>query len=316
MRVHYCDHFPVPLPEGHRFPMHKYARLRERLVESGVLEPQQLIAAEPVDLVEVRAVHTPGYVDAFLGGTLSKDAVRRLGFPWSQQLVRRTLASVGGTCMAASAALEDGISGNLAGGTHHAYRDFGSGFCAFNDIAIAAVGLLNAGRIRRALVFDVDVHQGDGTAAIFASDERVFTCSLHGAKNFPARKTVSDLDVPLADDTGDEPYLEAMVAALESSLDAARPDIVFVQAGVDGLATDRLGRLALSSAGMAERDRVLLERCSAGGLPTVLTLGGGYSEPIEHTIEANMATYAAARACMRASQQPRTRVQPPSRRST
>ncbi len=301
MRVHYCDHFPVPLPAGHRFPMHKYASLRERLLERGVLEPEQLIAAEPVALVDVRAVHAPTYVDAFLDGTLPKDAVRRLGFPWSPQLVRRTLASVGGTCMAAAAALDDGLSGNLAGGTHHAYRDFGSGFCAFNDIAIAAVQLLDAGRIQRALVFDVDVHQGDGTAAIFEGDERVFTCSLHGAKNFPARKTTSDLDVPLPDDTGDEAYLEALTAALEASLDAARPDIVFVQGGVDGLATDRLGRLALTPSGMAERDRLLLERFTGAGLPTVLTLGGGYSEPIEHTIDANVATYAAARACMRTS---------------
>ena len=300
MRVFYCDHYPVVLPPKHRFPMAKYALLRERLVATGLLAEEQLVPAPQIDRDSLVAVHAADYVDAFMGGTLDAAAVRRLGFPWSPELVARSLASVGGTWAATRAALEDGLAGHLAGGTHHAYREFGSGFCAFNDLAVAARWALDEAGLERVLIFDVDVHQGDGTAALFERDERVFTCSLHGAKNFPARKQVSDLDVPLADDTGDEEFLEAMERALEQSLERSDPQLVLFQAGVDALASDRLGRLALTHAGLYERDRRMLARVRSAGLPAVLTLGGGYGEPIEETLAANLGTYRAAREVLEA----------------
>lgn len=300
MRVFYCDHYPVVLPPKHRFPMAKYALLRERLVETGLLNREQLVPAPQIEREQLVAVHADEYVDAFLDGTLDAAAVRRLGFPWSPELVARSLASVGGTWAATRAALEDGLAGHLAGGTHHAYREFGSGFCAFNDLAVAARWALDEAGLERVLIFDVDVHQGDGTAALFEGDERVFTCSLHGAKNFPARKQTSDLDVPLPDGTGDDAFLEAMERALEQSLERSDPQLVLFQAGVDALATDRLGRLALSHAGLYERDRRMLARVRSAGLPAVLTLGGGYGEPIEETLAANLGTYRAAREVLEA----------------
>jgi len=276
--------------------MEKYAALRARLVEHGILEPEELVPAREARLDWILQVHDPRYVEGFCQGTLSPDEVRRIGFPWSPGLVNRCLASVGGTVMAAEAALEEGIAGTLAGGTHHAYRNFGSGYCVFNDIAVAATFLLATKQVRSVLVFDVDVHQGDGTAALFADDERVFTCSLHGERNFPARKMQSDLDVPLADGTGDEEYLEHIHLALEASLRKARPDIVFLQGGVDVLEQDKLGRLSLSLEGVEARDRALLERFRGLGLPVALTLGGGYAQPIDATLEGHLATYRAAKA--------------------
>jgi acetoin utilization deacetylase AcuC-like enzyme len=186
----------------------------------------------------------------------------------------------------------------LAGGTHHAHAAFGAGYCVFNDIAVASRALLDAGEVERVLVFDVDVHQGDGTAAIFAEESRVFTCSVHGARNFPARKAVSDLDVELADGTEDEAYLRGVAESLESALDRVRPDVVFVQAGVDPLVTDRLGRLAVSREGLYERDRLVLATLLPQA-PVVLTLGGGYARPIEDTIAAHVGTYRAVRAVAR-----------------
>jgi len=291
MRVFTCDHHAVVLPPGHRFPMEKYARLRVRLLETGVLAPDEVVRAEPAPLERVRAVHAGAYVDAVLAGTLDADRVRRLGFPWSEALVRRTLASVGGTLAAADAALEDGFGGNLAGGTHHAFADFGAGYCVFNDLAVATRALLDAGRVERVLVFDVDVHQGDGTAHLFRDEPRVFTCSLHGARNFPARKQASDLDVPLDDGTGDAEYLEVLERTLATALERARPDLLLYQGGVDALAEDRLGRLALTHAGLAERDRLVLGTARERGLPVALTLGGGYAEPIDASIEAHVGTY-------------------------
>ncbi len=295
MRVFYCDHFEVVLPPKHRFPMQKYALLRERLLSEGIVEDPRLVPARTAPLEDVYAVHDAGYVQGFLDGTLDRKVIQRIGFPWSEEMVLRSLGSVGSTLGAVEAALEDGIAGSLAGGTHHAYREFGAGYCVFNDLAIAARRLLDRGSVQRVLVFDVDVHQGDGTAAIFADDPRVFTCSLHGAKNFPSRKPESDLDVPLADDTGDEEYLAALDAALDEALERARPDVVLYQGGVDVLAADHLGRLALTAAGVLERDRRALSRFRAEGLPVALTLGGGYAKPIDASIEAYVGTYRVAR---------------------
>ncbi len=295
MRVFYCDHFEVILPPKHRFPMHKYGLLREKLVADGLVGADRLVPANAAPLEDIFAVHDAGYVQGFLDGTLERSVIQRIGFPWSEAMVMRSLGSVGSTLGAVEAAMEVGIAGSLAGGTHHAYRDFGSGYCVFNDLAIAARRLLDRGAVERVLIFDVDVHQGDGTASIFAEDPRVFTCSLHGAKNFPSRKQTSDLDVPLPDGTGDAEYLTALDAALDEAMERSRPDVVFYQGGVDVLADDHLGRLHLSAAGCYERDLRSLGRFRGAGLPVALTLGGGYANPIDSSVNAYAGTYRAAK---------------------
>jgi len=295
VRVWYCDHFEVPLPVGHRFPMHKYRALRNALLSAGLLRPDELVPAEPIDAAALRRVHAGAYVDALFEGHLSAADARRLGLPWSRALLDRSRASVGATLAAAAHALDHGFAGNLSGGTHHAHHDFGSGYCVFNDLAVAAVALHDRGRIRRALVFDVDVHQGDGTAALFAGDDRVYTCSLHGARNFPFRKHASDLDVDLPDGTDDAAYLDHLRRAWAHAVDAARPDLVLVQGGVDPLASDTLGRLSLTHAGLEARDRFIFEAARRLGVPVALTLGGGYADPIDDTISAHLNTYRVAR---------------------
>ena len=296
MRVFHSDSHLVPLPAGHRFPMAKYALLREALLETGLLRAEELVPAELVGLAELRRVHTPAYVAAVLEGRLSEAEVRRLGFPWSEALVRRSRAAVGGTCAAAGVALEEGVAGNLAGGTHHAFAEHGEGFCVFNDIAVSIRALQADGRIARAVVVDLDVHQGNGTAAIFAGDASVFTFSMHGQHNFPFRKQASSLDVGLPDGTTDAAYLEALYRQLPQVLEAARPDLVYYQAGVDPLAEDTLGRLALSRAGLQARDAFVFETAQRRGLPLVVTLGGGYARPLRCSLEAHLGTYRAARA--------------------
>jgi len=296
VRVFYCDHFEVVLPPKHRFPMHKYGLLRERLAGAGILREEDLAPATTAPLEDLFAVHDAGYVQGFLEGNLPRKVVQRIGFPWSEEMVMRSLGSVGSTLAAVDAALEDGLSGTLAGGTHHAYRDFGSGYCVFNDLAVAARRVLDRGAVQRVLIFDVDVHQGDGTASIFEDDPRVFTCSIHGERNFPSRKQRSDLDVPLPDDTGDEAYLAALDGALDEAMERSRPELVLYQGGVDVLAVDRLGRMALSERGVEERDRRALARFRGEGLPVALTLGGGYADPVEASVSAYAGTYRVARA--------------------
>ncbi|MCU1309538.1 MAG: histone deacetylase superfamily, partial [Candidatus Angelobacter sp.] len=234
--------------------------------------------------------HDPEYITQFLRGTLSEAAVRRIGFPWSEGLVRRTLASVGGTLSATQDAFEKGWGGNLAGGTHHAFRAAGSGFCVFNDIAIAIHWLRSQGRIRRAAVLDLDVHQGDGTAEIFAGDDETLTVSIHCKNNFPFRKQQSNIDVDLPDGLGDEEYLKALDLVLPRVV-AFDPEVIFYQSGVDGLDSDALGRLALTHVGLKERDRRVMALVAAQRVPLVVTLGGGYSVPIELTAEAHANTY-------------------------
>ena len=299
MRVFHCDQYVVPLPPGHRFPMEKYRLLRELLLERGVLAPSSLSASTPVSREDLERVHTARYLDALWTGTLSEAEVRRLGFPWSQELLLRSRASVGGTVGAARAALEEGVSGNLAGGTHHAFADHGEGYCVFNDIAVAIRVLQAEKRIERAVVVDLDVHQGNGTAAVFEGDDSVFTFSLHGEHNFPFRKQRSSRDVGLPDGMGDSAYLDVLATHLPEVLEAAGADILFYQAGVDPLAEDSLGRLSLTHAGMRERDRMVLEAAWHRGLPLVLTLGGGYAKPITATLEAHVGTYETALAVFR-----------------
>lgn len=283
--LYYTDHHEIPLPAGHKFPMAKYRMLRERLQHSGLFEFVEAPFA-PREVVE--RVHDPAYVQAFVDGTLDAAQVRRIGFPWSEALVRRTFASAGGTLAATERALKSGIGGTLAGGTHHAFRDYGSGFCVFNDIAIAAkhCGL-------RAAVIDLDVHQGDGTAAMLQDDGNVLTCSVHGRNNFPFRKQVSDIDVELEDGTGNEEYLNRVSEVLPRVF-SFDPEIVFYQSGVDALAEDKLGRLALTFDGLRRRDELVLGECRRRGLPVVITLGGGYADPIDLTVEAHVNTFVTA----------------------
>ena len=290
MRLYYCDQHELPLPPGHRFPIRKYGLLRETLHATGAFK----FVASPLAAREtITVVHDPNYVDAFLAGTLQPDVLRRIGFPWSQGLVNRTLASVGGTLAATDDALAIGIGGGLAGGTHHAFRSEGSGFCVFNDIAVAIANLLHHGRIARAAVLDLDVHQGDGTAKIFEDDPQVLTISVHGRNNFPFRKQTSKLDIDLPDGCPDEAYLAAVERAISAAV-AFRPDIVFFQSGVDGLDSDKLGRLGLTHAGLKRRDEMVLGAVRSARIPCVITLGGGYSDPIELTVEAHANTFRTA----------------------
>ncbi|HZX41316.1 MAG TPA: histone deacetylase [Myxococcaceae bacterium] len=295
MRVFHSDHHVVPLPPGHRFPMGKYRLLREALLASGVLQADELVPSELVDVQSLLRVHTPRWVRAVLDNRLTEAEQRRLGFPWSPELVLRSRAAVGGTCSAAVRALAEGIGGNLAGGTHHAFPDHGEGYCVFNDIAVSIRALQAAGSIRRALVVDLDVHQGNGTAAVFEGDPEVFTFSMHGERNFPFRKQRSSLDIALADGAGDEVYLDVLARHLPRVVEAARPDLLYYQAGVDPLAEDTLGRLSLTHAGLEARDAFVLEAAQRSGVPVVVTLGGGYARPLEATVRAHIGTYRAAR---------------------
>src|SRR5467141_4420073 len=276
--------------------MPKYRLLRERLVAEGVLGVQELQESDLIDRASLLLAHTPEYLDAVFSGTLSEPEQRRLGFSWSEALVARSRASVFGTVAAARAALRDGVAGNLAGGTHHAHADRGTGFCVFNDIAVAARALQREGLVDRALVVDLDVHQGDGTAAIFAGDESVFTFSMHGAKNFPFRKQRSSLDVELPDGCQDSQYLSALERHLPEAIGRAHPDIVFFQAGVDPLEHDLLGRLKLSAEGLRARDGIVARAARQCGVPLVLTLGGGYARPISLSVDAHVATWRESRA--------------------
>ncbi|MBY0503129.1 MAG: histone deacetylase [Bryobacteraceae bacterium] len=265
--------------------MTKYRLLRERLTPTGLFE---IVPAPLATAATVESAHDPGYVRDFLTGQLSPAAMRRIGFPWSAPLVERTCASVGGTLAAARNALERGWSGTLAGGTHHAFFAEGSGYCIFNDIVIAIRTLRAEGLITRAAVVDLDVHQGDGTALLLSGDPLSYPLSAHGRHNFPFRKQQSTVDLEFEDGTGDEAYLARVAAALPA-VQAFAPDIVFYQSGVDALATDALGRLKLSLSGMGRRDELVF--AALAGIPLVVTLGGGYSNPISHTVDAHAQTF-------------------------
>lgn len=285
--------YTVPLGH-HSYPMEKYRLVPERLLADGVLTPDQLVEPEPIVFDDVLRVHTSSYVQAFLDGTLDRRALLRLGLPWSPALVRRVLAVVGGTLGAANTALRDGVAVNLAGGTHHAFADRGEGYCVFNDLVIALRRLRVDGRLDRVLIIDLDVHQGNGTAALCRSDEATFTFSMHGANNYPAHKEQSSWDVDLPDGTTDEAYVSRLAGILPMLIDRARPDLIMYQAGVDVLAGDRFGKLALSPAGVEERDWLVCTCAVQAGLPLVVTLGGGYAREIDRIVEAHCRTVATA----------------------
>ena len=280
----------MPLPEGHRFPIAKYAAIRNGVVARGLLPAAALEEPDRCERTALGLVHTPGYVDAVLDGTLDRLEIRRLGFPWSPELRERSLRTAQGTVEAARDALAHGLGINLAGGTHHAFAERGEGFCVFNDAAIAIRTLQREGRITRAAVIDLDVHQGNGTARIFADDPDVYTFSIHGAGNYPFHRERSTLDVELPDGCGDAAYLAELDRHLEGVLDAAAPDLVVYLAGADPYRHDRFGRLGLGLAGLRARDRRVFAACRRRALPVVLTLAGGYARDIEDIVEIHCAT--------------------------
>ena len=291
MRLFPSDRYPLPLPDGHRFPAAKYGFLRRRLeAHAGAGAPLVFVEPHAATDDELLRVHDRAYVGRVLSGTLSPAEVRRIGFPWSPALVERSLRSTGAAVDAAAAAVEDGVSASLAGGTHHAGSDWGEGYCVFNDTAVAARELQARGDVRRVLILDCDVHQGNGTAQIFAADSSVFTMSIHGARNFPVRKHPGSLDVPLEDGVGDDDYLRALGPALDESVTRARADLVLYIAGADPYEGDRLGRLRLTKAGLLERDRMVLEATRGAGLPVAIVCGGGYCADLESIVDIHAAT--------------------------
>lgn len=273
--------YVAPLPAGHRFPMNKYGMLIKRLSELGLAGESNLFRPEPAPRAWLETAHAPAYVSKVLEQTLDAEATRRIGFPVTDKVARRSRLSSAGSTLAGRLALEHGVACNTAGGSHHAHRDFGSGYCVFNDVAVAVSVLKAEGLIRRAAVVDLDVHQGDGTAAIFADDPAVFTFSMHGEKNFPARKAASDRDIGLANDTADTAYLETLAEVLRDLLAAHAPDLVFYNAGVDPHTDDRLGRLALTDQGIEARDRLVVETCRDLGLSLATVVGGGYQADLK-----------------------------------
>ena len=295
MKAFYSDRFVLPLPEGHKFPMAKYSGLRERILAEGILRPEDLTEAPAAAWDDLRLVHSAAYVEAVSIGGLPREMQRRIGFPWSPEMVERSRRSVGATIAAAHAALEEGVAANLAGGTHHSFADRGEGFCVFNDVAVAARVLQRDGVARRIAIVDLDVHQGNGTASIFAGDPSVFTFSMHGEKNFPFRKETSDLDVPLADGTTDEQYLDVLRRHLDVVLDRHQPDFVFYLAGADPYEDDRLGRLKLTIEGLRRRDELVFTRCQQRRLPVAVSMSGGYANDVNAivTIHANTIRVAA-----------------------
>ncbi len=285
MRVSFHPDYRVDLPATHPFPMGKYPLLHARLIEQGILCPSDVMHPDEAPLESLARVHEAAYLERLACGALSAAEVRRLGVPQSARLWRRSRLAVQGTVLASGAALEDGMAANLAGGTHHAYADHGEGFCVLNDVAIAIRELQAQGRVRRALVVDLDVHQGNGTAAIFAGDADVYTLSLHGERNYPSRKETSTRDIGLDDGCTDQCYLEVLSAALAEALWLSRPEIVYFVAGVDVVAGDRYGRLALTESGLRQRERHVITAVRDAGCPLVIVLGGGYAPTTLRTVE-------------------------------
>jgi acetoin utilization deacetylase AcuC-like enzyme len=265
--------------------MSKYSMLRERVAADGVCGPGELRTPRAVTDEEILRAHAPGYLERVVSGSLTDKEIRRIGFPWSERMVERSRRASGGTLGACLAALDDGFAANLAGGTHHAFSDRGEGFCVFNDSAIAARAVQAAELVSRVVVIDTDVHQGNGTAEILRGDETVFTFSIHGAKNFPFHKEESDLDTPLPDGADDAEFLTTLERGLQSALEAANADLAIYLAGADPFEGDRLGRLSVTKAGLAERDRMVLESCRDRGIPVAVTMAGGYARNVEDTVD-------------------------------
>jgi acetoin utilization deacetylase AcuC-like enzyme len=293
-----------PLPPTHRFPLDKYARLHARLVAEGLAGPGEVHEPEPVDWAALAAVHDGALLARIREGRLTVREQRGLGLPWSPELVERARRATAGTVAAARHALAHGVAMNLGGGTHHAGRDFSRGYCLFNDVAVALAALRRDGLADRAVVVDCDVHQGDGTAHLFAGDDRAFTVSLHGARNYPFVRIPSDLDVDIPSGTGDDAYLRALEQALEAALPRAGADVAFYLAGADPWEGDRLGRLALTKAGLRARDELVLDRLLDAGASVCVVLAGGYAEDVRDTVDINAGTAAAVAARVRSTLSP------------
>ena len=291
MLIFASDHFVLPLPSGHRFPMPKYARLRERVSR---IASDALRVAPPASDDELLRAHDRDYVHAVCSGSLDARALRRIGLPWSPAMVERARRSAGATLAACRSALAHGAGVSLAGGTHHAHRGYGEGFCVFNDAAVAIRALQAEGAIERALIVDLDVHQGDGTAEILHADARVHTLSLHGRNNFPFRKFASTQDVEFDDGTGDEAYLATLAIALPLAVQRSRADLSIYLAGADPFEGDRLGRLALTKDGLAKRDAFVLDALRAARIPVAIVMAGGYAEDIDDVVDIHVATVTAA----------------------
>lgn len=294
MRLYYTDHFELPLPSSHRFPMSKYRLLRRQVASDDRHAKDTLLVPKAASDEQLLFCHDPDYVARVQSGSLSRAEIRRIGFPWSEKMVERSRRSTGATIAAARSALQDGISANLAGGTHHAFADAGEGYCVFNDAAVAIRTLQDEGRIERAVIIDLDVHQGNGTASILSGDKSAITFSMHGAKNVPSRKVASDLDVPLDDQTGDVAYLEKLRASLDV-LDQmlARQgsfQLAIYLAGADPLHTDRLGRMAMTKHGLAERDSVVMDWCRQRKLALAIAMAGGYSADVQDIVDVHAQT--------------------------
>ena len=284
----------LPLPENHRFPMEKYELLHRQLIHEGTCEPEDFFSPTKIDNDTVTAIHQKVYVERLKGLKLNKAEIRKIGFPISQQLIDREFIIAGGTLSGSLKALEYGIAFNIAGGTHHAFSSHGEAFCLLNDQAIAAQYLLEKELAKKILIIDLDVHQGNGTAEIFQKEDRVFTFSMHGKKNYPFKKEQSDLDIALEDKTNDKIYIEILEEVLPKLLKSVKPDFIFYLSGVDVLESDRLGRLSISIKGCEARDQMVLKYCHDENIPVQCSMGGGYSKDIKLIIEAHANTYRVA----------------------
>jgi acetoin utilization deacetylase AcuC-like enzyme len=294
LRIFYTDQFTIPLPPRHTFPAQKYALLRKRLLDSERVARSDFQVPPAATLEEIARVHDADYIRRLLNGKLTPKEIRPIGLPWSREIVERARRSAGGTLAACRSALQEKISVNLGGGTHHAFRDRGQGYCILNDAAIAARALQAERAVEKILIVDCDVHQGNGTAAFFKQDPSVFTFSIHGKKNFPYRKEKSDLDIALDDGTGDDEYLKALGRGLAFSFDQIHANLVIYLAGADPYKDDRFGRLALTKNGLAQRDQMVFDACGAAGLPVAVTMAGGYARDVNDTVDIHFQTVAAA----------------------
>ncbi len=291
LHVAWNEQYAIPLPQSHRFPMIKYDLIPEQLIYEGTIKEENIFSPKRLEEDELLGVHDELYWHKLKNGKLTKDEIRKTGFPYSKQLVERELVILQGTLDCANYALKYGVAMNVAGGTHHAYRDRGEGFCLLNDIAVAASNLLRNNLATQILIVDLDVHQGNGTARIFQANHRVFTFSMHGRNNYPLKKEKSDLDVPLPDGIDDKTYLKLLKFHLSVLIDKLQPDFIFFQSGVDVLHSDKLGRLGLSVQGCRDRDRFVIETCKSNRIPLAISMGGGYSEKISDIVEAHANTF-------------------------
>ena len=290
LKLFYSDTFELPLPDRHRFPMSKYRLLRERILQDSIASQCELSLPAAATNEQLSRVHSQEYVEAICAGNLSNVEIRRIGFPWSLAMVERSRRSTGASIEAGFSALEDGVAGNLAGGTHHAFKENGQGFCVFNDVCVAARAMQGEGRVKKVLVVDCDVHQGNGTSSIARGDASLFSFSMHCEKNYPFQKTDGDCDIPLPVGTTDTLYLEKLETELKNVFDLFLPDFVFYLAGADPYTKDRLGLLDLSKDGLATRDRIVMSLCHEKGVPIAFAMAGGYAPEISDIVDIHLQT--------------------------